>query len=256
MFHLDAVTGRSGAFPAALDLSFPQASRRPITNMKTFALGILAALVLTSCSSTPGDKSGSTIELFNGKDLKGWEPVLADTSVKPEEVWTVQEGAIICKGTPIGFIYKGDALTNFRLMVEYRWAPGAKPGNSGLFSRINGPKLPLPRCVEVQLMHGNAGDVLGLQGMKVAGGQERFFEVKKHELAGDISGVKKTQDKENPPGEWNRVEVLAEGENYSVWMNGQLINQVRGVETTAGPIGLQSEGGEIHFRKVTLTPLP
>lgn len=224
--------------------------------MKTLAFGILAALVLTSCSTTSGGKTGSAIELFNGKNLQGWEPVLADTSVKPEAVWSVQEGILICQGTPIGFIYKGDAVTNFRLEVEYRWAPGAKPGNSGLFSRINGPKLPLPRCVEVQLMHGNAGDVLGLQGMTVSGGQERFFEVKQHKLAGDISGVKKTQNKENPPGEWNRVEILAEGNQYSVWMNGELVNQVKGVEIAAGPIGLQSEGGEIHFRKVTLTPLP
>jgi len=222
--------------------------------MKTIALGILAVLVFTSCS-TPGGKTESTIELFNGKDLNGWEPVLADTSVPAESVWTIQDGVIVCKGTPIGFIYKGEAVSNFRLVVEYRWAPGANPGNSGLFSRINSSKQALPRCVEVQLKHGNAGDVLGLQGMKVSSGQERYFEVKKHELAGDISGVKKTQDKENSAGQWNRVEIVAGGDKYSVWMNGQLVNQVSGVEITAGPIGLQSEGGEIHFRKVTLTPM-
>jgi hypothetical protein len=38
-------------------------------------------------------------------------------------------------------------------------------------------------------------------------------------------------------------------------MNGQQINQVIGVEVIAGPLGLQSEGGEIHFRRATLTPL-
>ena len=63
-------------------------------------------------------------------------------------------------------------------------------------------------------------------------------------------------DAERPAGEWNRIEVLAEGGTYTVWMNGQQINQANGVEVTAGPLGLQSEGGEIHFRRVSLTPLP
>ena len=104
-------------------------------------------------------------------------------------------------------------------------------------------------------MNGNAGDVLGLQGMRVASGQPRFFEVKAHEIAGDIAGVKKTADAEKQAGEWNRVEVLAQGDRYTVWMNGQQINEVTGVEIAAGALGLQSEGGEIHFRTVTLAPL-
>ena len=147
------------------------------------------------------------------------------------------------------------AFTNFRLVVEYRWPPGQKPGNSGILTRINGPVRALPRAAEVQLMHGNAGDVLGLQGMQVLDGQPRFFAVNAHEIAGDIRGVKKLVDAEQPPGEWNRVEVLAEGGSYTVWMNGQQINHAVGVEIRPGPIGLQSEGGEIHFRRATLTPL-
>jgi hypothetical protein len=39
-----------------------------------------------------------------------------------------------------------------------------------------------------------------------------------------------------------------------VKINGQLVNEVTGVEVKAGPIGLQSEGGEVHFRNVMLTP--
>jgi hypothetical protein len=38
-------------------------------------------------------------------------------------------------------------------------------------------------------------------------------------------------------------------------MNGEKINEVAGVEVADGPVGLQSEGGEIHFRRVTITPL-
>lgn len=214
-------------------------------------LAITAAV--TSCSSHHGSKS--SIDLFNGRDLKGWDFILADSAVKMDKVWSVEGGILTCQGTPVGAIYKGPKVTNFRLLVEYRWAPGTKPGNSGIFSRISGRMNALPPAIEVQLMHGSAGDVLGLQGKQVASGQPRFFEIKQHPLAGDIAGVKKVFDQERAPGEWNRVEITAEGSRYTVLMNGKLINEVDGVEIVSGPVGLQSEGGVIQFRRVTLTPL-
>jgi hypothetical protein len=139
--------------------------------------------------------------------------------------------------------------------VEYRWPPGSEPGNSGIFSRITEPFKALPCAVEVQLKHGSAGDVLGLQGKPIAGGQPRAFEVKKHAVAGDITGVKKMLDAENAAGEWNRVEIRAQGARYRVWLNGKLVNEADGVEVVAGPIGIQSEGGAVQFRRVTLTSL-
>jgi len=215
------------------------------------ALAILAGGCCSHCSS----KGSRTVELFDGKSLDGWNYVLADSTVKKEDVWSVQDGILTCKGTPVGAIYRGPEVKNFRLVVEYRWAPGEKPGNSGIFSRIHDDIKPLPPCVEVQLQHGNAGDVLGLQGTKVVGGQPRFFEVKQHALAGDIAGVKKVSDAEKPAGEWNRLEITATEDVYRVEMNGKLINEVPGVGQHVGPVGLQSEGGVIQFRRVTLTPM-
>jgi len=222
-----------------------------------FSFSALAAsLALTSCGQFRHRADPGPLELFNGRNLQGWKHVLADPAAPRDAVWSVREGLLICKGRPLGVLHTEKKFQNFRLVLEYRWAPGEKPGNSGILSRINGPARALPRCAEVQLMHGNAGDVLGLQGMKVAAGQPRFFEVKAHKIAGDIAGVRRLADAERPPGEWNRVEVLAQGDGYTVWMNEQKINQATGVEVIAGPLGLQSEGGEIHFRRATLTPLP
>jgi hypothetical protein len=215
--------------------------------------GGLLLLGVASCS-TPGAHK-RTIELFNGKDLAGWQHVLAEPEVKMSQVWNVENGILTCQGKPLGALYRGPAVTNFRLVVEYRWPPGSEPGNSGIFSRISEPLMPLPRTIEVQLKHGSAGDVLGLQGRPIAGGQPRFFEVKKHAVAGDIAGVTKMLDAENPPGEWNRVEILAQGARYQVWINGKLINEVDGVEVASGPVGIQSEGGVIQFRSITLTRL-
>ena len=219
------------------------------------AAGMAATLALTSCRGPEPSPGAAALELFNGKNLKGWTHVLADSAVPRDAVWSIQDGILRCKGTPLGVLHTKRAFTSFRLVVEYRWAPGTTPGNSGILTRINGESRALPRCAEVQLQHGNAGDVLGLQGMAVAADQPRSFEVLAHKVAGDIHGVKKLADAEKPGGEWNRVEVLAQGGTYTVWMNGQQINQVTGVEILAGPIGLQSEGGEIQFRRATLTPL-
>jgi len=217
------------------------------------ACGGLLLLGIVSCS-VPGEHKRS-VELFNGKDLTGWKHVLAEPEVSLGQVWSVEDGIITCQGKPLGFLYHDPAVTNFRLLVEYRWPPGSKPSNSGIFSRISDPLQPLPCAVEVQLKHGSAGDVLGLQGKPVAGGQPRFFEVEKHAVAGDIAGVKKMLDAENPPGEWNRVEILAQGPSYRVRINGKLVNEVSGVAVTPGPVGIQSEGGVVQFRRITLTPL-
>lgn len=219
-------------------------------------VGLLALLaVAVSCSTTPCPCRNQAIDLFNGRDLQGWTAVTGDPAVAPDAVWSVQDGILVCRGDPIGFLHTDRSFTNFRLEIDYRWAPGQKPGNSGLFSRIDGEPRPLPRCVEVQLMHGSAGDVLGLQGRTIAAGQPRHFHVDNHALAGDIDGVRKVQAAEREPGEWNHVEILAEDASYTVWINGIEVNRVTGVEVLSGPIGLQSEGGAIHFRHPRLTPL-
>jgi hypothetical protein len=217
-------------------------------------VGVGLLLLMVASCSTPRERPHA-IEFFNGRDLAGWQYVLAEPAVKLSQVWSVQAGVLTCQGQPLGALYRGPVVANFRLVVEYRWPPGSEPGNSGIFSRISEPLKPLPCAVEVQLKHGSAGDVLGLQGKPIAGGQPRFFEVKNHAVAGNIAGVQKLLDAENPPGEWNRVEILAQGGRYQVWINGKVVNEAEGVDLAPGLVGIQSEGGIIQFRRITLTPL-
>lgn len=221
----------------------------------TRMLGVLGlAALMTGSAAAAGPKPpGKPIALIQGQSLEGWAHVLADASVPRDQVWSIRDGMIVCTGTPIGVLYTEKDYTNFRLVVEYRWAPGTKPGNSGIMSRLAPGTGALPRTVEVQLQHRNAGDVIGLQGFPIKGGQERWFE-RDSKIAGKITGVKGKLVAEKPPGEWNRVELEARDGRYTVTLNGELVNDVTGVEVRAGRIGLQSEGGEIHFRGVELTP--
>lgn len=227
----------------------------PAMNMSKWpGLGGAGLLLALAAAVGAAEKQGGAVALFGDGSLRGWTHVLADPAVRREQVWTLRDGVLICSGSPIGVLYTEKHYTNFRLELEYRWAPGGQPGNSGIMSRITPGTGALPRTVEVQLHHGNAGDVIGLQGFPIAaGGQARWFQ-RDSKVAGLISGVKKAAAAEKPPGEWNRVELEARGDRYTVKLNGQVVNEVSGVEVRAGPIGLQSEGGEIHFRGVRLAP--
>lgn len=225
----------------------------------------LVAVMTVSCASTTTDRSGAkntsgaapaqALALFNGRDLRGWKAVSADPKVPMEKVWRVQDGIIVCAGEPMGYIHTERAFTNYRLEVEYRWAPGKEPGNSGIFGRITGEPRPLPRCIETQLKHGNAGDLYGFHGLKINGPSERFRFAPNHQIGGDLRGVTRVAGNEKPAGEWNHVVIEAQGSCIRVWLNGQFVNEATDAEIASGPVGLQSEGGEIHFRNIYLIPL-
>ncbi|MCL4180698.1 MAG: DUF1080 domain-containing protein [Verrucomicrobia bacterium] len=199
--------------------------------------------------------AGEPIQLFNGENLRGWQAYLSQHGVARREVWSVEEGLLVCKGEPMGYLYTNQKFESFKLVVEWRWAPGTKPGNNGVLMRINGEPRPLPRCIEAQLQHGNAGDLYGFHGMKISGDAERKVDNKTTGPAGHIQGVKKMRGNENPPGEWNRYEIVLDGPKLTVSVNGQKVNEAIDCEVIAGPVGIQSEGGVIHFRKIELTPI-
>jgi len=194
-------------------------------------------------------------QLFNGKDLSGWDYFLVDDDAAMRDVWSVRDGLLICKGKPMGYLYTKEKFKNFKLIVEWRWAPGKKPGNSGVLMRITGKPTMLPNCVEAQLKSGSAGDMYGFQGFNIDGDPERRRDVPKHKLAGYLRALSKIRGNEKKPGQWNKYEITAKGETITLVINGKTVNRATGCDVRAGHIGLQSEGGEIHFRTVTLTPL-
>ncbi|MES2438212.1 MAG: DUF1080 domain-containing protein [Verrucomicrobiota bacterium] len=204
---------------------------------------ICAALTVLSATLHAAEPQ----QLFNGRDLDGWTFDLIDPAVKPEAVWSVSDGILICKGRPPGVMRTVKDYTNYELTVEWRWAPGAKPGNSGVLIHASKPRemFAWPKSIEVQLAHENAGDfwMIG-EKLTVAGSQpqgRRWW--------------KKSEGDEKPPGEWNTARIRSEGDKVTVWINGILMNEGSALTATKGAICLQSELGEVHFRKVELAPI-
>lgn len=217
----------------------------------------VAGILLASCSKKTTPAAGTATPLFNGTDLTGWSHVLVGEGVKMEDVWSVKEGVLVCKGKPLGYLFTNNSYQDFKLTFEWRWAPGTEPGNSGVLLRIAGkPATFMPKCVEAQLKHESAGDIWGFFGATTEGSPERFQEIKGHKELGDFKGLKKIKTAEKAPGEWNRYEITLSGGNMELKVNGELVNQASGLDVLAGPIGLQSEGGEIHFRNIELKQNP
>jgi hypothetical protein len=206
---------------------------------------------LGACKSAPGSNA---IDLFDGKSLQGWEHYLVDPKIKMTDVWSVKDGLLVCKGEPFGYIATKKEYTNFQLVVEWRWAPGTKPGNSGVLMRLTGKHQHLPKCAEAQLKHGDAGDIYGFHDFKVKGDAARF-KTAKGDAIGNLLGVSKIKDNENKPGEWNKYEITLDKGDLKLIINGEKVNEATGLDVVAGKIALQSEGGEIHFRTVRLMPI-
>jgi len=164
-----------------------------------------------------------------------------------EDTWKVEDGVVICSGTPAGYLKTKEQYTNYLLVVEWRWSPTTKKaGNSGVLLRQIEDDKVWPRCVEAQLMSERAGD---------------FYNIGEFPMRGDPERTKgrhteHTHSNDYPVGEWNRYDILVSGDRVELHVNGQLLNVATEVLEVPGHICLQSEGTEIHFRTVDLYPIP
>ena len=190
-----------------------------------------------------------TIKLFNGKDLSNWNFVVDKNSVPADQVYSVKDGVIHIVGNPFGYMYTKDKYSNYKLHVEWRWPNGEEKANSGIFLLIEEPKNPFPNGIECQLCAGKVGDFVLLGGSDLAefqnkpGTKRPTFPVVNRKVA----------DVEKEAGEWNEANIYVKEGVITVYING--IYQNTGTnKIKEGYIGLQSEGKEIEFRNVTVTP--
>jgi hypothetical protein len=197
------------------------------------ALG-LAALVCVSC----GERQ---TKLFNGKDLTGWTFRLApDSTVPATDVFGVKDGVITIAGQPFGYMITDGTFSDYKLHVEWRWV--GEPSNSGIFLHAEPIDAVWPRCAEVNLMNGRAGDM-------IASGGSAFEELQEGRFLRST-----VESAEKPAGEWNTAEIICQGNHIQAYVNGVLMNEAH-FDRSEGRIALQSEGGPLEIRNVFLTPV-
>jgi hypothetical protein len=220
-------------------------------------LGSLMALAMFGAGFGMAAEGDKAIDLLAGDSLDGWNVFLVDSKIKKEDVWNVKDGVLVCKGEPLGYLYTKQQFKNFKLTLQWRWAPGKEPGNSGVLLRIAGDAVTfLPKCAEAQLKSGSAGDIWGFYGYQLKGDSARLRKIENHEQLGNFMGVGLIKANEKEPGQWNTYDITVDQGQLTLVVNGEKVNEATDCDVLAGAIGLQSEGGEIHFRSIHVTPLP
>ncbi len=183
--------------------------------------------------------------IFDGQSLKGWKAVFAgkDKDADPAKTFVVEDGLFKIKGFPLGYLYSEEKFENYVIRYEWRF-PKEQPEkttlNSGLLMHIQEPHVVFPKCVEAQ---GRLMDHGKLYFVKVKPAGKSNFNEAEHKKAS------------KPQGEWNVTEVTCAADGaFVVRLNGIEVDSGKS-ELTSGPIGFQSEGAEMHIRKVEVKKL-
>lgn len=259
-------------------------------------LGMLAA-ALSLCAPLHAAEAGWT-SLFNGRDLSGWTTWIsmqptspnmkAPTSVRgmnqdPRRVFSVVDGMLRVSGEEWGAVSTVGEYENFHLKLEFKW--GSKkwaprldaPRDSGLLYYAVGPEGAESghwmRSHELQIQEGDCGDYHSLDGVtvdaRVGDANEGDWKFYRYEPALPLrTGLKarilKRGNFEKPSGEWNTLEVIADGKTLIHIVNGREVLRAensrqdaggRMVPLTRGKFSLQSEGAETFYRNIRVRPL-
>ena len=196
-------------------------------------------------AAAPSTPTPRTIALFDGRDLTGWQE--SWWNQKPVGLWNIgPDGVLVCKGFALGYQRTEADFQDFVLELDYRFNPVTRQGGQGgVLVRMQGDGF-YPPCLEVRLERRNAGTIWNHGDFPMDPDPRR--------TNGRVTS--KTRDAENDLGEWNRLEIRAEGAVLRVLLNGEQVNEIHGVAALAGGIGIKSEGVEMHYRDIRLTPLP
>jgi hypothetical protein len=224
---------------------------KPIVATAGMLVAVIALIALPP--GPAAEKDNGWIALFNGKDLSGWTVFLdPKKEADPKKVFTVQDGILVCEGTPFGYLITDKEYENYTLKLQWRWGDKVhgKVRNSGVFVHVVGPNKIWPKAVEAQLMAGHAGDFWLVDNFKLkVDAKRRDPKVTRHYY-------RMKDDVEKAIREWNQYEITCQGDAIRLVINGQLVNEGTEAELAKGRILLQSEGAEIHFKEVALKPLP
>jgi len=224
---------------------------------------VFAATAFVAASFIKPFHNDDWTQLFNGKDLSGWDtyigPPSDDARKKlsdaplglnndPKHVFTIVndngEKVIRISGENWGGISTKKEYSNFHLQLMFKWGSltwGQKKGkkkDSGLLYFAVGPHGAdggaWMRSQEFQIEEGNCGDYWG-----VAGGMEDVHAIKKSdsEYVYDPSGkiytfsatsnvgrhCIKRGDAEKPSGEWNTLDLYCHGDTSVHVINGKVM---------------------------------
>ncbi len=149
-----------------------------MTTAKTIAACVATLLIVSTAlvsKDAPAKEKEKWIQLFNGKDMKGWTPKFAghELGENYNDTFRVEDGILKVSydkytkfDNKFGHLFYEKKFTNYRLRVEYRFVGKQVPGGPGWAFRNNGIMIHgqsaksmaknqnFPASIEVQLLGG------------------------------------------------------------------------------------------------------
>jgi hypothetical protein len=198
----------------------------------------LCAVCEIDAASTPGAQGSADVSserLFDGT-FRGWVSYSAEKDAKRDDTWRVEpaknpdDAVLVCSGRPFGYLRTDQQFDNFELSLEWRYMTDPN-SNSGVLIYTAGPDAIWPRGIQVQLHRPEVGSVFP-EGGAVSDNVVRA-------RVADLSLQ-----------EWHLCRVTSRLGRLTVAIDGHKPVEITGCRPSKGWIGLQSEGSEIHFRRI------
>ncbi len=209
----------------------------------------LVAMPSISAENEPKDDASEFQNLYNGKDLEGWEVFQGELGA-----WEANADGVSCIKEGGGWLRTKKSYSDFVLRLEYKIPAG---GNSGIGIRVPPEGNVHQAGMEIQILDDDAPAHKDLKAAQYTG--SIYYQ------AAAKRGAPKA------PGEWNSMEITCAGHHVVITLNGQVINDAQLNEfTTAespkdyspladrpqvGSIALQSHGSRVDFRNVKVKNL-
>src|SRR5713101_5800705 len=198
-------------------------------------IGMLVAIVLMAGFTVvvQAAQESGWLALFNGEDLTGWKK-------SGDEKWIAEQGTILCESTAnkYGYLTTEKTYRDFDLRLKFK---GETDGNSGVFlhARITG----------IDPQHGP--DIEGMQVEVDPGAGKHTGGL--YESGGRGWVIMPTPEGERAlkSGEWNDLEVSAQGNRIVIHLNGVRVVDYTDAAPrfTNGVIALQIHtGGGVRMR--------
>jgi hypothetical protein len=238
----------------------------------------------------PRVRAGEPIFKFNGKDLTGFYTYLHDNKYEdPAKVFTVHDRMIQISGAEFGGLTTRDEFHDYLLVAEWKWgtrtwAPREQRArDSGILVHCVGPEGAHSgnwmQSQECQIIEGGCGDFIMVGGRqkpsltcqtRTAPDGQLYFEQGGTSVTRDsgrfnwwgrdpnwkdVLGFRGGRDVEQPASQWNRMQVICDGDSITTIVNGYVVNHGTNSSLTRGKITFQSEGAEILFRQIEIRPL-
>ena len=195
------------------------------TFLKKLALSIACLAALSISGVANAQNADGFTDLIDGVSLSGWN-IIGSAN------WVIGNG-IVEGNKPNGFLVSTKTYKNFVIKAEFYAESNT---NSGIFIRCQDPnKVSQSTCYEINIWDTRP---------------EQAY------ATGAIVDVAKVDPVPKAGGRWNTMEIIANGSNFKVMMNG-VVTVANGQDSkySEGPIALQSAGGVIKFRKLQIKPL-